>query len=76
MIISCPNCNDLLVIDKIKCGIFRHATYKTTGKQVNPHANQERCEYLVKNNKIYGCCKPFRVVKINDDIKVYVCEYI
>jgi len=76
MLINCPNCNDIVIIEKIKCGIFRHATYKTTGKQVNPHANKDRCEYLTRNNKVNGCCKPFRILKNNSDIEVVICDYI
>ena len=39
---------------------------------MNPHLGQADCEELIKNDMIYGCGKPFRIV--NDE--AIVCEYI
>ena len=44
LIFVCPHCQDPVLIKKINCGIFRHGVIKTTGKQVSPHANRERCD--------------------------------
>jgi NDP-sugar pyrophosphorylase family protein len=79
-IVSCPYCKDPIIIKKIKCGIFRHGVYKNTGKQINPHSNEERCNYLVTSNKIWGCGKPFRIVVEKTEEKdvfiVIECDYI
>ena len=63
---------DPVIIQKINCAIFRHGSIKKTGKQMKPHLNQADCEELIKNNLIYGCGKPFRIV----NGKAVVCEYI
>ena len=76
-IISCPHCNESIIIMKINCGIFRHGIMKKTGKQINPHTNKQKCEQLIKDNLIYGCGKPFKITKVNDDkLTVEVCDYI
>ena len=50
IIISCPHCNDSVLIynNELNCRIFRHAVYKQTGEQVNPHLDQQSCENLLK----------------------------
>ena len=77
-IFNCPHCNDIVTVNKneINCCIFRHAVYKK-GKQVNPHLSKEKCDKLINENKIYGCCKPFRFIYKKDG-KHYVekCDYI
>ena len=72
LIVTCPHCKDPVIIQKINCAIFRHGSIKKTGKQMKPHLNQAACEELIKNNLIYGCGKPFRIV----NGKAVVCEYI
>lgn len=74
MIYICPHCNDYIIVDNkdINCGIFRHAVYKNTLIQVSPHLEEELCNKLITENKVYGCCKPFKI--IND--KAEICEYI
>jgi len=52
--------------------------------QINPHSTKEECEHYVRNNMIYGCGKPFRIVvknenNENNEKKEYaavICEYI
>lgn len=75
IVINCPHCEDLIFIFRkdFKCKIFRHAVYKDTNKSVNSHMSQNKCESLVKANKVYGCCKPF---KLNKDNKPEICDYI
>ena len=55
IILSCPNCKTcFLVVNGIRCGLFRCAQYKT-GKIVNPHISDTKLQKLIKQEKIYGC---------------------
>lgn len=74
IIVSCPHCNESILIYKneINCRIFRHAVYKN-GENVNPHLPKEECDKLVLTDKVYGCCKPFR---LNEQNIPEICEYI
>jgi amino acid transporter len=36
--------------------------FLTNEKQINPHSPKELCEYYIKNDLIYGCGKPFRII--------------
>ena len=75
LIVNCPHCQDSIIIYKnqIKCRIFRHAVYKHNNKPVNAHLKQKKCEELITGNKVFGCCKPFRLNKEN---KPEICDYI
>ena len=73
LIVNCPHCNDFIIIEELNCRIFRHATYKNSGLQINPHASKEECDQLIANDLIFGCGKPFR---INDDNNIEICDYI
>jgi hypothetical protein len=75
-IITCPHCNNYIIIEKLNCGIFRHGTYKINNKQVEPHASKEICENLIKEDLIYGCGKPFQIIKINNTFEIKICDYI
>ena len=61
---TCPHCEGVVIVRRnmIKCGVMRHAVMKKTGVQVGPHTGKYICEMLVKEKKIYGCGKPFRVL--------------
>lgn len=77
--VNCPHCNDLIVVHvrEINCAIFRHGVMKDTGKQIDPHAPKDVCDALACESKIYGCGKPFRLVR--NDSTTYVaevCEYV
>ena len=75
--IVCPKCNEILYISEINCSIFRHAFFKDTMKQLNPHSSKEECDNCIKNNKIIGCGTPFKVVKNNENKYVAIlCDYI
>lgn len=84
ILITCPHCETLisLIKNQINCAIYRHGICKETFQQMDPHASKEECDNLVKNNKIYGCGKPFKLFPnknhINGIIEYYVekCEYI
>ena len=76
-ILICPHCNEYIIIEKINCGIFRHGIFKNNGNQIDPHSCKADCDKYVKNDLIYGCGKPFRVI-INEDgnFIIEICEYI
>jgi hypothetical protein len=72
--VECPHCQGLVQILAIKCGIFRHGVFKSTGRQLNPHETKERCESFVARGVVEGCGKPFMISKT--DRSVAVCDYI
>ena len=76
LIVICPHCNDFVVIKELNCCIFRHGIYKNSCEQINPHANKIECDYLKKNDFIYGCGKPFKIIISNENIIVEKCDYI
>ena len=79
IIILCPHCNDniLVFIKDVNCTIFRHGIYKNNLTQIDPHASKELCDDLIKNDLIYGCGKPFRLIKNNNEsYSTVICEYI
>ena len=76
LIITCPNCEEFIIIEKLNCCIFRHAVYKKTNKQIGPHTSQEKCEQLIKDNLIFGCGKPFKIIVDGDKITTEICDYI
>ena len=70
-IITCPHCNEFILIEELNCRIFRHGVFKNTNQQISPHASKEECDAYIVQDLIYGCGKPF---KITD--KVEKCDYI
>ena len=74
--ISCPHCNEIIIVEKLNCGIFRHGIHKNTFQQMDPHLSKEKCEILIHNREIFGCGKPFRVYKEGDKWIIEICEYI
>lgn len=78
LIFKCPYCNNLIIINEkdLNCCIFRHGVLKTNNKQIDPHTPKEICDNLVKNNLIFGCGKPFKIVKNNEIYKIEKCGYI
>jgi len=75
---ECPHCKNCIIVNtnEINCGIFRHGVFKETGQQINPHETQANCEQLVESNLVYGCAKPFEIVKIADTYQIKICDYI
>tara|TARA_B100001287_G_scaffold272524_1_gene274344 strand:+ start:10277 stop:10543 length:267 start_codon:yes stop_codon:yes gene_type:complete len=71
---KCPNCNSLCQVHTtdIKCGIFRHAVYKSNNEFINPHTSEEECKRLYDSNLVYGCAMPFKF----DGKTVEKCGYI
>lgn len=78
LIIVCPHCREPVMIHsrEINCAIFRHAVFKDTFQQIPPHASQELCEKWVRKGRIYGCAKPFRLVKQGETYLAEICDYI
>ena len=79
IVVTCPHCQDQVIIEKLNCRIFRHGIYKNTNAQIPPHSSKDTCDDLVQNNSIYGCGKPFRVIE--DDMlpskwSAIVCNYV
>ena len=77
--IECPHCLQQIIIMKneINCAIFRHGVLKSNGVQMPPHLEKRICDELVRRNLIYGCGKPFQLVKnVNNVIVPVICGYI
>lgn len=85
LILECPHCKSFIQIylNEINCAIFRHGVYKSNMKQIPPHTCKTDCDTLISNNLIYGCSKPFKIVKttennndVNLNYKLEICDYI
>ena len=80
LIFQCPSC--LLYIEvneyELNCRIFRHGVIRDNKlTQIDPHSSKITCEQLVKNDKIYGCGKPFCIKNEKDgSLYVDICDYI
>lgn len=77
-IFTCPHCGLYIQVhkDEINCRIFRHAIYKNNFLQINPHTSEDECNKLKETGQVYGCTKPFMLVKYNDQYMVQICGYI
>lgn len=71
--VVCPWCERPTIILSVNCGIFRHGVCKKKMIQIPPHASKNVCDKLVKEDKIYGCGKPFQV---KNDGTTSKCDYI
>jgi hypothetical protein len=76
LIINCPHCNEPVIIDELNCKIFRHAIFKNSGLQINPHATKLECDSYIENNLIFGCGRPFRIIDIDNKYNIEKCDYI
>ena len=77
LIILCPHCSEPILIEKLNCCIFRHGILIASGRQIDPHATKELCDYYIQKKQIFGCGKPFQIVKNADnELVAVVCEYI
>jgi hypothetical protein len=68
--VFCPYCKEIIIIEDIACGIFRHAIFKDTYQQIPPHSPKEFCDLLRREEKILGCGYPFKVIFIKRNIAV------
>ena len=78
LLFECPHC-DLIVqvlLREICCGVFRHAIMKNDHTHINAHLSKAECEILVAENKVYGCCKPFRLFCDEKKWVAEACDYI
>ena len=73
----CPHCGLIVQVreTEINCGIFRHAAYKDSMTQLNPHAPKELCDSLSSEGKVYGCAKPYEMYRIGTTWAVRSCAY-
>ena len=76
-ILTCPypDCNIMIEVVEINCAIFRCGVYKNVtdyGKQIDPHLSKQECDRIKKEDKIWGCGRPFKLV----DGKLIECDYI
>lgn len=79
IVFQCPHCYDFIhvKVPEINCTIFRHGVYKHNYEQINPHESKENCDRLYENKEIYGCGRPFRIIKLDNHLfKVEICGYI
>ena len=60
---TCPHCGGMVHIPatQINCNVFRHAFFKSTGLQIDPHTHKIECDRLLHEDLIWGCGKPFRL---------------
>jgi len=78
LVLLCPHCKNQFIVNtnEINCGIFRHGYYKDSKQPIPPHTPKEICENLIKDELVYGCAGPFRIIKENDEYKTEICDYI
>ena len=78
IIIECPHCQQYIQVyeNEFNCKIFRHGIYKHNSRQINPHLNKEMCDKLKELDLIYGCGKPFKLIRSEGDFKTEICGYI
>lgn len=64
-VFDCPHCGIPVQVaeNEVNCQIFVHGIMRSTGLQVNPHAPKEHCDRLIKQDLVYGCCKPFKLFR-------------
>lgn len=60
----CPHCESGVVMleSEIACRRAIHAVLRDSFQQVNPHAPRSLCEQLLKENKVFGCCRSIEIV--------------
>ena len=76
--LNCPHCNDLIEIhlEEANCKIYRHAVYKDTYVQIDPHMKKENIDQLLLQNAIVGCGKPFQLIIHGNECRLIECDYI
>lgn len=76
---ACPHCEQVVSVRvaEINCAIFRHGTYKDSLKPIDPHLCKDECDRLFASELIYGCGKPFQLVRAEAaGYTVHICGYI
>jgi hypothetical protein len=72
-VIECPHCKQPIEIIALNCRIFRCGILKDTYQQIDPHLDENSCKMLKKNELIYGCGGPFKILESGEAV---ICEYI
>lgn len=74
LLFECPHCRMPFEVrrEDVRCGIFRHAVFKSTLQPIPPHASRTECESLVRADRVYGCAKPMRIC----NNRMVACDYI
>ncbi len=76
-LVSCPHCNEQILIAELNCRIFRHGALRSSGNQINPHESKVECDRLSTEGLIWGCGKPFYVKgDFQTGLTVEPCDYI
>lgn len=77
IVVICPHCKECVLIEQLNCCIFRHAIMKNTKIQIDPHTPKGICDNLAEKQLIFGCGKPFKIIK-NDQSEYIaeICDYI
>jgi hypothetical protein len=66
IVIICPHCKEPVLIEKLNCCIFRHGALKSNGKQIDPHASKDLCDFYTEKDLIMGCqMKTQKITMIN-----------
>ena len=78
---ACPHCEQLVSVrvQEVNCAIFRHGNFKDSLKPIDPHLCKDECDRLAANDLIFGCGKPFQLVRSADgdnNYSVQICGYI
>ena len=77
--VVCPHCGASVEVApfSLNCAIFRHGVFIDTLEPIDPHAPQELCEWLLANELIYGCGKPFTIVlDASGGVSAIKCDYV
>lgn len=86
IMVICPHCYEDIIIqeNEINCAIFRHGILKENYQQIPPHSTKQVCDMLAQRDLIYGCGKPFKLIKHSQTYVTYtgkrysveICDYI
>lgn len=75
---QCPHCKMHIHIawNDVRCRIFRCGVYSDTLIPIPPHSTKEYGDRLLKQNRVYGCTRPFQMIETNGTWHVSACDYI
>lgn len=76
IVVSCPHCNEFVLIEQLNCKIFRHGVLKSNNTQMNPHASKAECDSLAQEDLIIGCGKPFQIIENQNTYVAEMCDYV
>jgi hypothetical protein len=77
--VVCPHCGAEIEVSpfSLNCAIFRHGALIDTLEPIDPHAPRELCEWFVENRLIYGCGKPFTIMRdASGVVSAIKCGYV